>query len=34
MVIISQKNNYFITQILTENVKILTWILHDFAWIS
>jgi hypothetical protein len=25
------KNNYFITQILTENVKILTWILHDFA---
>jgi hypothetical protein len=28
------KNNYFITQILPENVKILTWILHGFAWIS
>jgi hypothetical protein len=25
------KNNYFITQILPENVKILTWILHDFT---
>jgi hypothetical protein len=24
------KNNYFITQILPENVKILTWILHNF----
>jgi hypothetical protein len=28
------KNNYFITQILPENVKILTWVLHDFSWIS
>jgi hypothetical protein len=24
-------NNYFITQILPENIKILTWILHDFC---
>jgi hypothetical protein len=29
------KNNYFIMQILPENVKILTWILlMIFAWIS
>jgi hypothetical protein len=26
-----QKNNYFIMQILPKNVKILTWILHDFC---
>ena len=29
--IVFHKNNYFIMQILPENVKILTWILHDFC---